>query len=128
MEIVCAPETYRRFESSSLRQRIAPFSGAIFCWYREEIEYSLHTRRFARATRKYEFYFFSYPIRVATLCCIATIFLFSAPQKKEGLCLPFLFFKLFLSYGNFFFKLVYKNFLCAVWDIKLHLTKLVATV
>ena len=38
MEIVCAPETYRRFESSSLRHENAPISGAFFSWRREEIE------------------------------------------------------------------------------------------
>ena len=30
MEIVCAPETYRRFESSSLRHANAPIDGCVF--------------------------------------------------------------------------------------------------
>ena len=38
MEIVCAPETYRRFESSSLRHETAPIFGCVFLWRREEIE------------------------------------------------------------------------------------------
>ena len=38
MEIVCAPETYRRFESSSLRHENAPTKGCVFLWRREEIE------------------------------------------------------------------------------------------
>ena len=38
MEIVCRPETYRRFESSSLRQRNTPLAGVFFRWRREEIE------------------------------------------------------------------------------------------
>ena len=49
MEIVCAPETYRRFESSSLRHENAPIVGAFFSWRREDIVDFPNCRRFARA-------------------------------------------------------------------------------
>ncbi len=52
MEIVCAPETYRRFESSSLRQTKEIYQTVyLFCFYSEYRRGFEGGRRFARAKR-----------------------------------------------------------------------------
>ena len=84
MEIVCRPETYRRFKSSSLRQKKTPPWGVFFA--QNELAETPNYRRFMRGEKRACFLSSSSFSFSTTLCCAATICSSLRPSGAERAC------------------------------------------